>query len=449
MKTFLLTLCLFSAVILTGRAYQANDATQVIFTDGSYLDTSKAVAYATGKGQDGWVVTVGAPGGVYTWTNSLVMGLLNSITIQGASTNNRPTIIFNTSANSGIYSRAYGHLTTIANFIFNVGANLPVSNIIGIDGGGVCFRVSNCEFLSPSKATFGIQVGSINNDPTPGPYGLVDNCQFYFPGGVVYNYLNIRGNGNMSHFGWTQPMSWGTTNCVMVESCSFSQPISAPVSHIVEGDGGARICIRYCNITNLAEGTHGFQSGAHDSTLQMECYENNFVINDSTGVHTMPYLFWQRGGTAVVWSNTIATTSFWNLGKVFEFTVECAESGAWQAESCAQQLLYPADYPGYQQIGQGVVNGAPGPMPIYCWGNVAPGTAYGTYILGLAEDGAFIQQGRDIFTNTPMPGYTALVYPSPLVASGGTVPGSFPTNSPNTGIVIPPTDLQAHPPGNQ
>lgn len=449
MKTSLLALGAFLGVTLAAGAYNANDSTQVVFTDGSYQDTSKAVAYAAGKGQDGWVVTVGSPGGVYTWNNSLVMGMNNAITIQGASTNNRPKIIFNTSENSGMYIRSYSHLVTIQNFIFDVGSSAPSANIIGVDGGGVCFRVSNCQFLHPSKATFGVQVGSINNDQIPGPYGLVDHCQFYFSGEVVYNYLNIRANGNMSHYGWTLPMSWGTTNCVVVESCDFGQPVSAPVSHLVEGDGGARICLRYCNVTNIAQGTHGFQSGAHDSTLQVECYQNNWVINDKTGVHTMPYLFWQRGGTAVIWSNTISSTSFWNLGLVFRFTVECAQSGSWQAESCAAQLLYPGDYPGYQQTGQGVVNGAPGKVPTYCWGNKTPGTAYGDYILGLAEDTQFIKQGRDIYTNTPMPGYTALVFPHPLVSSGGVSPGSFPTNPPTSGAVIPPTDLQAHPPTGQ
>ncbi|MDR3401021.1 MAG: hypothetical protein P4L99_00875, partial [Chthoniobacter sp.] len=126
--------------------------------------------------------------------------------------------------------------------------------------------------------------------------------------------------------------------------------------------------------------------------------------------------------------------------------------------------------PAYQQIGQGVTNdpaattGAPGRVPTYCWGNTTPGTYYGNYILGVAEDNSFIVQGADIFTNSPMPGYTALVYPHPLVTSGGVIPVSVPattttsnTNSSNSntssstnpGTVIPPTNLQVHPPATQ
>ncbi len=447
MKYSLLVTSLLLSAVFTCRAFQANDVAQTVLSDGSYSDTSKAAAYALGKGQDGWALTVGAAGGSYTWTNVLVLGTTNLFTIQGASTNNRATIIFNTTASSGLYVNSSGNLVTIRNFIFNTGASRPYLNLVAITGTGVCFRVSNCEFVSASQMNFGMQVGNINAISAPGPFGLVDNCQFYFPGGPVYNYIQVRANGNVNGYPWTQAMSWGTVNSVVVENCAFSQPHAAPLSGLVEADGGARLTIRYNLITNIPESTHGIASGAHESTLQVECYGNHWVLNDTN--NTMPYVFWQRGGTTLIWSNVVSTTSYWNLGKAFLFTEECAQSANWQAESCSQLLTYPFNYPGQQQVGQGVVNGAQGTVPIYCWGNTIPGTYYGTFTLGLAEDSAFIAQGRDIFTNSPMPGYTALVYPHPLVASGGTSPGSFPTNGTGSGTVIPPTDLQAHPPAGQ
>jgi len=52
-----------------------------------------------------------------------------------------------------------------------------------------------------------------------------------------------------------------------------------------------------------------------------------------------------------------------------------------------------------------------------------------------------------------MPGYTALAYPHPLVAVVGVIPVSVPAaaaaSSTNPGTVIPPTDLQVHPPATQ
>lgn len=433
-------------------AYQANDVTKTISSDGSYLDTSSAIVYVTAKSQDGWVLTVGAPGATYTWTNALVFAMPNIFTIQGASTNNRPTIVLAGPVRTGIYFAA-GQLVTIKDFVFSVAPTGPMGSVMSIDGNGVCFRISNCEFLNSSTGAgtgtaFGIQIGGVNATHLPGPYGLVDHCQFYFPGGQVYNYLNLFANGNIDNWCWTQPMTWGTTNSVVVESCSFSQPKAAPMSGLVEASGGARLTLRYNNITNIPESTHGMHSGANSSTLQIEMYQNNWMLNDTA--MSMSYLYLQRGGTAVIWSNIVNETSYWNLGNVCQFWVECAATTIWQAEGCTSQLLYPGDYPGPQQIGQGVVNGAPGSVPIYIWGNSFPGTVWGNFTLGRdGGDGQFIQQGRDIFTNSVMPNYTPLVYPHPLVAAGGTSPGSFGGTTNGTGAVIPPTNLQAHPPGSQ
>ncbi|HEX9048379.1 MAG TPA: hypothetical protein VF988_15235 [Verrucomicrobiae bacterium] len=463
MKALLLVLLFLAGAVFRCQAYSANDSAKTITSDGTYGDTTGAVAYVLGKGQDGWVITVGAPGGVYTWTNAIIIGTTNTLTLQGASPTSRVTAVFDTpSANSGIYVASRGGVVTIKDFIFNVGVNnRPYADIVGIDGNGVCFRVSNCRFVNASGINFGLQVGSINSTHIAGPYGVVDHCEFYFPGGVVYNFINARANGNVDGWGWTQPMSWGTTNSVVVEDCAFSQPKSAPVSGLVEADGGARLTIRHNTITNIPESTHGLNSGAHLSTLQVECYQNNWTIND-TG-NSMSYLYLQRGGTGVIWSNTIASTSFWNLTAVFSFWEEAA-STVWQQEWFPRQLVYPADYPATQQVGQGVVNGAQGLAPTYLWGNNAPGTEWGTFTLGMNVDAPFIQQGRDIYTNSVMPNYTPLVYPHPLVASGGSVPpvgstgggtggGTVSTNStpPVTnnpsGTMAPPVNLQAHPPG--
>ncbi|HEX4350596.1 MAG TPA: hypothetical protein VH251_09415 [Verrucomicrobiae bacterium] len=446
MKNLLLTTLFLAGLITTCHAYQANDTSKTVLSDGSYSDTSQAVGYALGKNQGGWVVTVGAAGGTYVWTSGLVVGANYPITIQGASPTSRPTIIFNTTAYSGIFAGSASQVITIKDFIFNIGANRPSGSLVGIGGSGVCFRVTNCKFLNASQSNFGMTVGSINSDSTPGPFGLVDHCQFFFPGGVVYNYVQVRANGNVNGYGWTQPMSWGTVNSVVVEDCAFSQPSAVPISGLIEADGAARLTVRYNTITNIPESTHGLNSGAHLSTLQVECYENHWILNDTN--NTMSYLYLQRGGTGVVWSNTVSTTSYWNCSSVFVFWVEAASS-EWQAEWFPSQAIYPQNYPATQQIGQGVLNGSAGLVPTYVWGNNTPATQWGNFVLGMNSDGPFIKQGRDIYTNSPMPGYTALVYPHPLVASGGTSPGSFPTNSTGNSAIIPPTDLQAHPPAGQ
>jgi hypothetical protein len=112
-------------------------------------------------------------------------------------------------------------------------------------------------------------------------------------------------------------------------------------------------------------------------------------------------------------------------------------------------LLYPGNYPGPQQIGQGVVNGAPGLVPVYAWGNNFPGTTWGNYSLGRDNgDGPFIQQGRDIYTNSIMPGYTPLIFPHPLVTGTGGGSSTNSTGPTTSNVVVPPSNLQAHPPGS-
>lgn len=451
MKHLLFVFSLLLSAVIGCDAYQANDAAQTVSSDGSFSDTSQALAYVSGKNQNGWILTVGAPGGTYVWTNTLTIGVPGTVTVRGASTNNRPTIVFAGPVHSGIYINASSNLTTLRDFIFNVTATGPAGNVVGIDGTGVCFRVSNCEFLNSStgigtSTAFGVQIGSINSLNAPGPYGLVDNCQFFFPGGPVYNYINVMANGNVNHYGWTLPMSWGTVNSVVVENCAFSQPTAVPISGLVEADAGARLTIRYNTITNIPESVHGSQSGAHDSTLQVECYQNKWMLNDTN--NTMSYIYLQRGGAGVIWSNIITDTSQWNVSGIFSFWVEGASS-QWQSEWYSSQLVYPVNYPAFQQVGRGVVNGAEGPVPVYVWGNKTPGTYYGDFELGMNTDAPFIQQGRDIFTNSVMPGYTPLVYPHPLDLSNGTGSSSSGNTFTNASGVLPPTGLQAHPPAGQ
>jgi hypothetical protein len=338
----------------------------------------------------------------------------------------------------------------LKDFIFNVATNGPAANVLDVDGNGVCFRISNCELLNSSTGigtgtAFGLQVGSINSTHQSGPYGVVDHCQFFFPDGTVYNYVNVFANGCADGWCWTQPMTWGSTNSVVIESCGFSKPHAAPLAGLVEAMGGARLTIRYNNITNIPESVHGINSGAKSSTLQVEMYENNWMLNDTS--FTMSYLYLQRGGTGVIWSNNVAETSFWNLGGVCQFWVECAATKLWQSEHCSSQLLYPGDYPATEQVGQGVVNGAAGSVPVYAWGNNFPGTTYGNFMLGEeSSDAPFIQQGRDIYTNSVMPNYTPLIFPHPLVTSGGSVSTNGAGTTLGSGAVVPPSNLEAHPP---
>lgn len=489
-----------------------NNQTRQAFTDGSYSGTENALNYVVSQAVNGWTIFIGTNGGVYDWGSQLSVATTNTITVAGSSTNNRPTIVFTNTTGLGIYLDVPSYVT-LRDLIFNVGSVGPTAAIVGIDGSNNCFRVSNCEFLNAAIGSsgnpgtrFGIQVctghTAIN---TLGPFGLIDNDQFYFPGGVVYNYINTRANGTLNNWGWSNNMTWGTTNSVVIESCRASQPSPIPINGFAEGDGGARITLRYCSITNVEQSTHGPESGSGNGTVQVEQYMNQFVLN---GPLQVDYWYVQRGGSAVIWSNTYVnqlvggastlttTMKFWNecagtnssynnffpagaaynssgfftyavtnnityqfwggihdsqfaygptsggaatatwyanlannvvgsgtnlfvyLKGTANATVTCGlrqvDQDDWFQEGCNPRLWYPTNYPSWEQNGQGSSNNAIIYQPIYIWSNSLSASQFQSIILGHdGGDAPFIQQGRDIFTNSPMPNYLPLVFPSP------------------------------------
>lgn len=395
-------------------------AVTIFAASGSAVDVSNAVISA------GFGGTVWVPDGTNIWDSSLAETGVSLFAT------NKCSILFRTNTASGFFLSCGGAMVTVSNFLFDSISGGPQANMMGIVGSNNCFRITHCTWYNSSQQlgnAFGVQIGNINSDHYFGPYGVVDHCNFYFPGGVVYNYLNVRANGNGDNYTWSNTMTWGTTNCVMVEDCNFSKPTENPVGGLVECDGGARICIRYCNITNVPQSTHGWASGAHNSTLQVEFYMNNWIDTDS--VNTMPYVFWNRGGASVCWSNTFREPTTFNIGKIFFFTAECANSNIvdcagtplpqWQCESCGSVVTV---YPAYQQPGQGVTAANTiGLVPCYNWSNNLPpfpvSPAYALYVLGAGSDNAFVGSSRDVYTNdTMMPGYTPLTYPYPFTTNG-------------------------------
>jgi hypothetical protein len=397
--------------------YTANDQTFTANSDGSYQGTLNALQHISTVASPNWVLTVGTNGGQYIWSNSLTIGLSFPIIVQGASATNRPTIYFNTTLGTGLnVSAGTNHFVTLANLILNTTNKVPSGSMIQVSGAGVCFRMTGITFLNAASSHFCILTsGAGDTSATLGPFGLVDHCNFFMPVANNYNCLSLFCNGNGIHYGWQQPMTWGTTNAVYVENCAFSQPNSAVYANAcVESQGSARWVFRYCTATNISISTHGIASGAKDGTEQVEIYKNQFLYNDQNPPGDIPYVGYFRGGSMVICSNVIVNLTPGDMSVGFRFLVDCATT-EWQQEFCTTQQFYPADYPAYQQIGQGsCTNGITclqTNWPVYCWSN---NMASLTISLGLDADGPFIQQGRDIFTNQLASWYNPLVYPHPL-----------------------------------
>ena len=178
MKTLLFTALFAFGAIFSGQAYTANDSGQTISSDGSYADTTAALAYVAAKKQDGWVMSVGSPGGAYVWTNTVTITVSNLFTFQGASPTNRPTITFGAnsySAGLNVCAKS-GKVVTVKDFILTDVSGGPGNWLLGIFGEGVCFRVSNVKWVNVN-ANNAAWVGYINSDTNGGPYGVFDLCE--------------------------------------------------------------------------------------------------------------------------------------------------------------------------------------------------------------------------------------------------------------------------------
>ncbi len=420
--------CIFNFEL--SRAYTPNDTTLTVTSDGSYVDTSNAWNYVTGKAQDNWVITVGSANGDYTWPATLSVGNAYRTTLQGVSSNGMPTLRFNHTDSYGIFLNATSNLLILKWLAFTNGASSRPGTLIGTQGNGKCSWITQCHILDGGSDGIGIQYGSINTILTSGPFGLINKCVFSFPGGRVYDYLQGRCNGNgvtPTNYPWTQNMTWGTADCVVVEDCIVTQPSSAPVSHFGEGDGGWRFVLRHSTIENVAQGTHGFPSGANCSTLQVEVYSNLFVL--SNPLDTMPYMFWSRGGSSIVFGNRFVVSGGNAPAKWCFWTCECANSD-WSAEGCASQAVYPADYPFFEQVGRGVVDGVEGYQTNYAWANTfSPSGVFNDYQLGKDGGDAPFVTALTVVDGTVKPGYTPLAYP---------LEGQAPyTNQPSSIILYP------------
>lgn len=400
--------------------FSANDGAKTISTDGSYSDTTNAMAYVVNKAQDGWVMTVGAAGGSYTWTNTANLTCTNLFTIQGGASGNPTWITFG--ANSGGYAFGWSltpgkfpKYTTIKDFVFTDTTGGPNTAGITINGDGLCFRVSNCVFTNLSHANENVLVGSFNSDTNMGPFGVFDHCSILSSGASIYGIFQRQngnpGNGNGTFSAsWNYPMTWGTSNAVYVEDCKFYAATFNAGTPALDGASGARWVIRHCDSTNYVPLTaHGPDSGGiSNSTLQVEAYYTTNTIANGFG---QDFVYYIRGGSFYAFSNQLYAVSGGFRNSFVKFSADCS-TAAWASEGCPQQYNYPADYPVFEQPGQGVISsGVQGAVPCFVWSN----SFQGAFNIGTIEvSSTMVAANRDYYLDSVATNYTPYVYPHPL-----------------------------------
>jgi hypothetical protein len=384
-------------------------------SNGSASDTQAAIRAAAPGG------TVIIPAGTFTWPTPVTIS--KAITLQGASSSNRPVIISSYTGGSGISLNCTANQTiTVKDIRFS---NWMASNSLFLLGGsGVNgFRLTNLEFDGGHR--WSIWVSSPGGSGGEGPYGLIDHCRWPNGGDVIYGRDNPVYNPNS----WHRAMSWGSNKAVYVEDCTMNATGNPVSNAALDGDNGFRVVFRHNTVTNWLTSIHGADSaGPINSGLQAELMHNTFnVTQPLAAVLTL------RGGSAVFFDNTITGTGY---NAVVELAYYRSLPGG--GGVCAQDRFYPQDYLGTQQPGMGVAPGAPdrdphypnhpwASVPVYYWGNHVQAPIWFSEVL--ANQGSpFVQLGRDYFVGTAKPDYTEFAYPHPLQTGSPPAPSATPSS---------------------
>lgn len=105
----------------------------------------------------------------------------------------------------------------------------------------------------------------------------------------------VNGDGS-----WENVVNWGSGEFFFVEDCTIDN--TGNVMALIDGNGGARVVVRYCNLTDAILLLHGNDSSNQQrSGRGLEAYENTF--NLITG--PTPGAVVDRGGTMIVHNNTV------------------------------------------------------------------------------------------------------------------------------------------------
>jgi hypothetical protein len=275
-----------------------------------------AVSTAIASAVDGDTVII--PVGTATWTSQLVIPSTKSIAILGPESPDSPlfgtgqaVITDNTDKSNSSWSvniplslttKATG-FPRISGIRFqggNVGSG--VNGMIHVYGTSPQLRIDHCIFTLTNCHAITVE-----------HYvrGVIDHCTFDQTShalGAVYihhNTWNIPGSdfGDASR---AAPSTMGTADAMYVEDSTFTNPNASTFCFGVDGWMGSRMVIRHCALTNVIIAVHGTDSGdRYRGARHVEWYNNTIACN-GFGMNTF---FGMRGGTGVIFNNTITKTA--------------------------------------------------------------------------------------------------------------------------------------------
>jgi len=409
--------------------------------------------------------TVTVPAGSATWTTQVNI-TSKSITLQGAGID-QTTITRNTASDATIalnVSLRSTDFVTISGFTF-LTVNNPANGILDVGATSIAdgyppntFRITNCKFNH--SPTNGGSAQGARSIMTGGVYGLIDHCTFLSSNSQGGQMITVNRDNSMSGVNtYHTPQSYGDTNNVCIEDCTFNA--FARNDGAFDAYPGQKVVFRHNTVSNTFIGWHGYDSCNRSARL-FEVYQNTFTFNNGQVGNNIVW----RGGTGVVWGNTFdANWGDANGNGFISFLIYAADHVYVRPQAYAPSALWGSILPGVSPIaalgsaatglagvdGNFVRSGAvdqgyplldqpgrgsfpagnPGnwPLkttgyaageyealdPVYQWNNVVGANRAPLAGVQSAATGNYVKANRDYYDNVAKPGYTPLQYPHPLV----------------------------------
>ncbi len=391
----LLILCVFPTHVL---------ATTYPAATCSVADINTAIGLAS----DGDTVTV--PAGNCTWSSDVSI-TNKGITLQGNGTGSTNiTYSFTPGTNDGILEINNDDTGSfrITGFTFkgDTGTNNGKNRVIDILGTDKSWRIDNCDFEDGYSGSWKTGIAIFINGYTN---GVIDHCNFTTAAKEV---IQVLDNGGTA---WSRASSFGGSDNVFIEDCVFTNTSGdTGAVHQVLGEGGGRYVFRYNTASDGDIDAHGYCGNPAGGTRHYEIYNNTF-----SATMGRTYGFYLRGGTGVVYNNTINNAGDLNI--VYALTVHRIQRSTCGFSICC--CVYPCD----QQIGRGLNEDTLDPL--YIWNNTIDGVPVIAELAlkdfapdgcaaggecGVAQNQAdYIQENRDYYLSA-RPGYTPYTYPHPL-----------------------------------
>lgn len=424
---------LFFAICVGAASVQTAQAAVIAAASCSRANVGTAVTSAA----DGDTVLI--PAGTCSWTTEL--DITKGITLMGSGMDqtilqdNVPKTGSNTSSLLGFNVAAPRTFRLTALTIQGAATDPNIWNKghVKLDGSSKTFRVDHLKVTNQQTSAIVID-GDL--------WGVIDHS--VFSGSFKYGIKVMHTKWGGQDFGdgsWSEQLYWGTEKAVYIEDCDFTELDPGFSSSALDGLDGARVVFRYNTLHNQNGTEHGADSGQRERGFRsLELYNNTYIFN-----RAVAFIQWIRGGTGVVFNNTV--TGGGSPNKFVQLN-NCRDNGA----GCSAGTSYPpwgacdgsgpfdqntAGQSGYRCVDQpgsgtskSVSGNPPSPGgwiqnivdPVYIWNNTVSGGSDNS-----VSATGHVQSGRDYFSGTPRPGYTPYAYPHPLTTAGGNPPAA-PTN---------------------